>query len=129
MGVKLARPDSPVVAICGGGSFGFSVPTAAIWSARRAGAPFTAVILNNRACRASRVLVQRLYPGGAAEAEGTFPETDLAPGPSHVGLARADGGDGRVVRKPGELPEAVGHCLALQAGGRRGVIDVQLPDC
>ncbi len=129
MGVKLARPDSPVVAVCGDGSFGFSVPTAAIWSAQRAGAPFTAVILNNRAYRASRVPVQRLYPGGAAEAEGTFPETDLAPGPSHAGLARAYGGDGRVVRKPGELPEAVEHCLALQAGGRCGVIDVQLPDC
>ncbi len=129
MGVKLARPDSPVVAICGDGSFSFSVPTAAIWSAQRAGAAFTAVILNNRAYRASRVPVQRLYPGGAAEAEGSFPETDLAPGPSHVDLARAYGGDGRVVRGADDLPEAVEHCLALQAGGRCGVIDIQLPAC
>jgi acetolactate synthase I/II/III large subunit len=127
MGVKLARPDSPVVAVCGDGSFGFSVPTAAIWSAQRAGAAFTAVVLNNRAYRASRVPVQRLYPGGAADAEGTFPETDLAPGPSLVGLARAYGGDGRVVRSADDLPEAVEHCLALQADGRCGIIDIQLP--
>jgi acetolactate synthase I/II/III large subunit len=129
MGVKLARPDSPVVAVCGDGSFNFSVPTAAIWSAQRAGAAFTAVILNNRAYRASRVPVQRLYPGGAAEAEGSFPETDLAPGPSYVDLARAYGGDGRVVRSADDLPEAVEHCLTLQADGRCGVIDIQLPAC
>jgi acetolactate synthase I/II/III large subunit len=129
MGMKLARPDAPVIAICGDGSFSFSVPTAAIWSAQRAGAPWVAVILNNRAYRASRLPVQRLYPGGAAEAEGSFPETDLTPAPSHVDLARAYGGDGRVVRSADELPAAIEHCLALQADGRCGVIDVQLPYC
>jgi acetolactate synthase I/II/III large subunit len=127
MGVKLARPEAPVVSVCGDGSFGFSIPTAALWSAHRARAPFTAVVLNNRAYRASRLPVQRLYPGGAAEAEGSFPETDLAPGPSLVDLARAYGGDGRVVRTIDELPDAVEDCLAQQADGRCTVIDIQLP--
>jgi acetolactate synthase-1/2/3 large subunit len=127
MGVKLARPQAPVIAICGDGAFNFSVPTSAIWSAQRAGAPFVAVILNNRAYRASRLPVQRLYPGGAADAEGRFPETDLDPAPSYVDLVSAYGGGGRVVRSPEELPGAVAHCLALQADGRCGVIDVQLP--
>jgi len=103
------------------------VPTAAIWSAQRAGAPFVAVILNNRAYRASKLPVQRLYPGGAADAEGSFPETDLDPAPSYTDLARAYGGDGRVVRSPGELPAALEYCLGLEADGRCGVIDVQLP--
>jgi len=127
MGVKLARPSAPVIAICGDGSFNFSVPTAAFWSAQRAGAPFVVVILNNQAYRASRLPVQRLYPGGAAEAEGSFPETDLAPAPNYVDLARAYGGDGRVVRSTEELPEALGHCLAAAADGRCAVIDIQLP--
>ena len=127
MGVKLARPQAPVIAICGDGAFSFSVPTAAIWSAQRAGAPFVAVILNNRAYRASKLPVQRLYPGGAADAEGSFPETDLDPAPSYTDLARAYGGDGRVVRSPGELPAALEYCLGLEADGRCGVIDVQLP--
>jgi acetolactate synthase-1/2/3 large subunit len=127
MGVKLARPRAPVVAVCGDGSFNFSVPTAAIWSAHRAGAPFVTVILNNHAYRASKLPVQRLFPGGAADAEGSFPETDLSPSPSHVDLARAYGGDGRVVRDTGELPGALEYCLALGAEGRCGVIDVQLP--
>jgi len=129
MGVKLARPQAPVIAVCGDGAFNFSVPTAALWSAQRAGALFVAVILNNRAYRASRLPVQRLYPGGAADTEGSFPETDLTPGPSHVDLARAYGGGGRVVRTPGELPAALEYCLALAADGRCGVIDIQLPYC
>jgi acetolactate synthase-1/2/3 large subunit len=127
MGVKLARPQAPVIAICGDGAFNFSVPTAAIWSAQRAGAPFVAVILNNRAYRASKLPVQRLYPGGAADAEGSFPETDLDPAPSYTDLARAYGGDGRVVRSPEELPAALDYCLGLEADGRCGVIDVRLP--
>jgi len=129
MGVKLARPDAPVVAVCGDGSFNFAVPTAALWSAQRAGAPFLAVILDNRAYRASRLPVQRLYPSGAAGAEGTFPETDLTPAPDYVQLARAYGGDGAVVRRPADIPDAVDHCLALLAGQRCGVLDIQLPAC
>jgi acetolactate synthase I/II/III large subunit len=127
MGVKLARPECPVVSVCGDGSFNFGVPHAAFWSAHRAGAPFVSVILNNRAYRASKLPVQRLYPKGAADAEGIFPETDLTPVPSYPGLARAYGGDGTVVRGPAELPAAVEQCLATAAAGRCAVLDIQLP--
>jgi acetolactate synthase I/II/III large subunit len=127
LGVKLARPESAVISVCGDGSFNFGVPTAAIWSAQRAGAPFIAVILNNRAYRASKLPVQRLYPKGAADAEGTFPETDLGPAPSYPGLARAYGGDGAVVRDPAEIPAALEQCLAVAAGGRCAIMDIQLP--
>lgn len=127
MGVKLARPDAPVFAVCGDGSFGFGVPTAAFWSAHRAGAPFIAVILNNSSYRASRLPVGRLYPGGAGEQEGSFPEADLSPAPDYVGLATAYGGGGRVVSTTAELADAVEYCLALEADGRCAVLDVRLP--
>jgi acetolactate synthase-1/2/3 large subunit len=127
MGVKLARPDSPVLAVCGDGAFGFGVPTAAFWSAHRAGAPFIAVILNNASYRASRLPVGRLYPGGAGQAEGAYPETDLSPAPDYVALAAAYGGGGAVVTAPGGLADAVEQCLALQAAGRCAVLDVRLP--
>ncbi|MBV8789056.1 MAG: thiamine pyrophosphate-requiring protein, partial [Mycobacterium sp.] len=52
-GVKLARPETPVVAICGDGSFNFGVPSAALWSAHRHGAPFVTVVLNNQSYLAS----------------------------------------------------------------------------
>jgi acetolactate synthase-1/2/3 large subunit len=127
MGVKLARPEAPVFAVCGDGSFGFGVPTAAFWSAHRAGAPFIAVILNNHSYRASRLPVGRLYPGGAGEKEGSFPEADLSPAPDFVGLATAYGGGGRVVANSAELADAVEYCLALEADGRCAVLDIRLP--
>jgi acetolactate synthase I/II/III large subunit len=127
LGVRLARPESPVISVCGDGSFNFGVPTAAIWSAQRAGAPFTAVILNNQAYRASRLPVQQLYPKGAADAEGSFPEADLSPAPSYPDLARAYGGDGDVVRDPAQIGAALEKCLAANAAGRCAVIDVRLP--
>jgi acetolactate synthase I/II/III large subunit len=127
MGVKLARPEAPVFAVCGDGSFGFGVPTAAFWSAHRAGAPFIAVILNNQSYRASRLPVGRLYPGGAGEKEGSFPEADLSPAPDYVGLATAYGGGGRVVSDTAELADAVEYCLALEADGRCSVLDIRLP--
>ncbi len=127
MGVKLARPEAPVFSVCGDGSFNFAVPTAAIWSAQRAGAPFIAVILNNSSYRASRLPVQRLYPGGAGQAEGSFPETDLSPAPDYVGLATAYGGGGRVVNDTTDLPDAVEYCLALEAEQRCAVLDIRLP--
>jgi acetolactate synthase-1/2/3 large subunit len=127
LGVKLARPDSPVISIVGDGAFNFGVPTAAIWSAQKAGAPFIALILNNRAYRASKLPVQRLFPKGVADAESDFPETDLSPAADYVLLARAYGGDGRVVERPEDLPAALDACLEVQAAGRCAVLDVRLP--
>jgi acetolactate synthase-1/2/3 large subunit len=127
LGVKLARPDSPVVSIVGDGSFNFGVPTAAIWSAQKAGAPFTVVILNNQAYRASKLPVQKLYPKGSADSGNDFPETELTPAADYVQLARAYGGDGEVVTRPEELPAALERCLEVQGDGRCAVIDVRLP--
>ncbi|MGH3319834.1 MAG: thiamine pyrophosphate-dependent enzyme, partial [Streptosporangiaceae bacterium] len=127
LGVKLARPDSPVIAVCGDGAFNFGVPTAALWSAQRAGAPFVAVILNNQAYRASKLPVQRLYPGGAADKEGSFPETDLTPPPDYVQLARVYGGDGATVTHPDDIPAALEHCLDQQNHNRCAVLDIRLP--
>ncbi|MGH3389542.1 MAG: thiamine pyrophosphate-requiring protein [Actinomadura sp.] len=127
LGVKLARPDSPVVSIVGDGSFNFGVPTAAIWTAQKAGAPFISVILNNRAYRASKLPVQRLYPKGSADTENDFPETELTPAADYVQLARAYGGDGVVVERPEDLKNALERCLEVQGDGRCAVIDVRLP--
>jgi acetolactate synthase-1/2/3 large subunit len=127
LGVKLARPDAPVVAVSGDGAFGFSVPTAALWSAHRAGAPFVSVILDNRAYRASRLPVEHLYPDGTARARGDFPETDLSPAPDYTHLARAYGAEAEAVDHPEHLPAAMNRALEVQASGRCALVDVRLP--
>jgi acetolactate synthase-1/2/3 large subunit len=127
MGVKLARPDAPVVVVCGDGAFNFGVPTSALWSAHRAGAPFVTVILNNRSYYASKRPALRLYPGGAAANAADSPETDLSPPPDYAMLARACGGEGRNVDRPADLPDALRWALDVAAQGKCVVLDARLP--
>jgi acetolactate synthase I/II/III large subunit len=127
LGAKLARPEAPVVVVCGDGAFNFGIPTAAFFSAHRARAPFLTVILNNGAYRASQHPVQDLYPNGASVARNEFPETELSPFLDYVQMARSCGGDGEVVKRPEETAAAVERCLDHVAGGRCAVIDVRLP--
>jgi acetolactate synthase-1/2/3 large subunit len=127
VGARLARPDLPLVAVCGDGAFNFGVPTAALWTAHRAGAPFVTVILDNRSYHASKLPVARLYPEGAAVRHGDFPETQLEPALDYVGLARACGGEGEVISRPAEMGPALERALACTASGKCVVLDVQLP--
>lgn len=126
-GVKLARPQAPVVAICGDGSFNFGVPTAALWSAHRHDAPFVTVVLNNHSYLASKLPVMELYRQGISMRENDFPETRLTPDTDYAALARACGGSGRSVTTPAEMREAIGWALAEADEGRCTVLDVQLP--
>jgi acetolactate synthase-1/2/3 large subunit len=127
VGIKLARPALPVVVVCGDGSFNFGVPNAALWTAHRAGAPFVAVILNNRSYYASKRPVVSLYPEGAAAAAGDFPETELSPAIDYTLLARACGGDGRAVEAPADLGDALRWALGEADHGSCIVLDARLP--
>lgn len=126
-GVKLARPEAPVVAICGDGSFNFGVPTAALWSAHRHGAPFVTVVLNNQSYLASKLPVMDLYPQGVSVRENDFGETRLTPDTDYAALAAACGGSGRTVHTPAEMSKAVEWALAEAGQGRCVVLDVRLP--
>ena len=127
VGARLARPDLPLVAVCGDGAFNFGVPTAALWTAHRAAAPFVIVILNNRSYHASKLPVTRLYPQGAAMRNSDFPETQLGPALDYVALARACGGEGEVVSRPAAMGSALERALACAASGKCVVLDVTLP--
>lgn len=126
-GIKLARPHAPVVAICGDGSFNFGVPTAALWSAHRYGAPFVTVVLNNHSYLASKTPVTELYPQGISVRDNDFPETRLTPETDYAALARACGGSGRDVHTPAQMREAIGWALDEAGQGRCAVLDVRLP--
>lgn len=63
LGVKLARPDSPVVAVVGDGSFLFSGPQP-LWSISRYQAPITIIVLNNRSYNNERNRIWA-FEGGA----------------------------------------------------------------
>jgi len=91
-GVKLARPDRPVVAICGDGCF--SMGLSEIGTAVRERIPFVVAVLNDRRFGMVEIGHQAIY--------GRSPE--FPAGPMDVsGLARAVGAQALTVEHPGDL--------------------------
>lgn len=107
LGARLARPDQPVVALCSQDAFAYGLPTAAFWSAQRAGAPFLTVVLNRLVDASGQA------PGG--------------PGPEVVLAARAGGAEAEVVSQPSDVAGAVDRLLATTRDGVCAVLEVRLP--
>jgi acetolactate synthase-1/2/3 large subunit len=126
VGVKLARPERPVVAVLGDGSFMFGVPTAALSLAAEALAPVVLVVLNNQGYRASRRPVLQLFPDGASVKRGEVIGTRFARAPDFVDLARACGAYGERTDGAAGLADALGRALAASQQGVSAVIDVRI---
>lgn len=88
IGIKLAHPDRPVVALSGDGSAMYSIQ--ALWTAAHYGLGIVAVIVNNRSYR---ILKQRTRAlAGPSAATGTYVGMDLTdPAIDFVALAEAQG--------------------------------------
>lgn len=88
IGIKLAHPDRPVIALSGDGSAMYSIQ--ALWTAAHYGLGIVAVIVNNRSYR---ILKQRTRAlAGPSAATGTYVGMDLTdPAIDFVGLSAAQG--------------------------------------
>jgi benzoylformate decarboxylase len=110
IGVKLARPEAPVVAAVGDGCAMFGIQ--ALWSAARYEVPALFVILNNREYRACKQGMEHVLEG---ERGAGFVGMDLAPPEiDFVGLAKSLGVSGRRAG-PQEIGEAVDAALSSGA--------------
>jgi benzoylformate decarboxylase len=109
LGVKLAQPDRPVVALVGDGSAMYTIQ--ALWTAAHESIPVVWVIFNNASYR---ILKQRTHAlKGFSAADDRYVAMDLAdPALDHVGLARAQGVPGEVVEKTADVGPAVRRGLA-----------------
>ncbi len=112
IGVKLAWPGRPVLALVGDGSAMYGIQ--GLWTAAHYRLPVTFLIVNNTEYKilkdCARVL--KLPEAGA----GRFVGLDLVdPAIDYVGLARSLGVSARRVTEPDELAEAVGQSLAGEA--------------
>jgi len=123
-GMRLAL-GLDTVAIMGDGTYVFGNPTAAFWGARRYGAPFLAVVLNNAGWNAvGRATVQQ-HPQGVAATTGELCSSFGAP--SDLGLvARASGGSAWSVDGLTDLPVALAEALAATRAGTAAVVDVRM---
>jgi acetolactate synthase-1/2/3 large subunit len=127
VGVKLARPDALVVAICGDGSYLFSQPSTVHWMARRYQAPFLHVVLNNGGWRAPRHAVLSVHPDGIA-AKSPSIDIDFPQPPDYAGIAAAAGGaHAERVKLVAEVRPALERALqAIRKERRAAVIDAHI---
>jgi benzoylformate decarboxylase len=107
IGVKMARPDDPVVSVVGDGTAMYTIQ--GLWSAARYDVPLVLVVMNNREYAACKRGIDRVVAGGGDSYVGmdlTDPEIDF------IGLARSLGVEARSAASPDELKGAVSESLA-----------------
>lgn len=103
LGAQLARPDATVVAVTGDG--GLNMTIGEIETARRLGAPFTLVVVNNAASGYVKALQHAMYGQGGYQSSDLM-EVDYA------AVARAYGCHGIRVEDPDALGEALREAAA-----------------
>ncbi|MGH6671196.1 MAG: thiamine pyrophosphate-binding protein [Xanthobacteraceae bacterium] len=120
IGVKVALPDRPVVALIGDGSAMYTIQ--ALWTAARYRLPIVWVIFNNTSYR---ILKQRLVMlRGLAEQADKFVGMELTdPAIDFIGLARSLGIEGQRAKTVHEATDLIGKALK---DGTAMVIDVDM---
>ena len=119
IGVKLALPHRPVVALIGDGSAMYT--NQSLWTAARENLAVVYVIFNNGSYR---ILKQRTHAlkGYSAE-DDVYVGMDLTPAIDYIGLAKSLGVPGERVEKTQDVGSAVGRALA---SGGPYLIDVKI---
>ena len=125
LGVKLAKPDQPVVALMGDGGFLYNPVTQCFGVACEANLPFMTVLFNNGGYEAMRGNHLAYYPDGIAARSDVWHGVHI-PGPDYAKLVEPFGGYGERVEDPAALAEALRNGLAAVNDGRVALIDVVL---
>jgi acetolactate synthase-1/2/3 large subunit len=120
LGAKLARPDTPVVALVGDGDFLMNVQELA--TAVQYDIPVVAVVFNNQGWQAIRDL-QTLAFGEGAEYGVMFEQDDRPISPHIADIAKAFGALSRRVTATEDVASALEEALAA---GRPAVVEVMI---
>jgi benzoylformate decarboxylase len=120
LGVKLAQPSRPVIALVGDGSAMYTIQS--LWSAAHDSIAVVFVIFNNQSYR---ILKQRtLALKGFSAEDDTYVAMDLVkPGLDYVGLAKSQGVPGELVDKASGVASAIKRGMA---SGGPYLIDVRI---
>jgi thiamine pyrophosphate-dependent acetolactate synthase large subunit-like protein len=123
-GVKLARPDVPVVSVVGDGSFCFSGPQP-LWSMARYKAPITVIVLNNHSYNNER---NRIWNGAGRQFEAALDMTcyNGSPDVDYAKAAGAFGVEGEIIKDPGALSGAFSRAKAATVEGRPYLLDIHI---
>ena len=114
IGVKLAYPDRPVVAVVGDGSAMYTIQS--LWSAARHRIPVIYIILSNRSYRVLKFNMNRYRRQLDIPLERSYPFMDFDDPPlDFVRLAEGMGVASQRVTQPGDIEAAVQAALAADA--------------
>jgi benzoylformate decarboxylase len=125
VGIKLAQPDRPVVAMMGDGAFLFGGPQA-LWSMARYKAPVTSIIWNNRSYDVERT---GMYGKGGRQFEtGRDMVCYLGdPDIDYTKIAAGFGVEAEVVKDAAGLRPALERSKRANSEGRPYLIDLHAP--
>ena len=122
LGVKLAHPERPVLAVSGDGSAMYSIQ--ALWTAAHHDLAVVFLILNNREYRILKHNMDTYRQRFGAKPERGYPHMDLvSPDLGFVEIARGMGVEGARVARPDDLRPAIDNALAA---GRPFLLDVAI---
>ena len=123
MGMKLAHPDRPVVAVVGDG--GAMMTVQALWTAANANIPVVYVICDNNSYRILKMGMDAYKSRVAKEGDpgSRYIGMDFPIPLNLAGIAEAMGVYGRKIKDPADLAPAMRHALEL---GKPAVMDVSI---
>jgi thiamine pyrophosphate-dependent acetolactate synthase large subunit-like protein len=124
LGVKIARPQQPVVFMVGDGSFLYNPIVQALMASKDMGLPLLIVIFNNRQYLSMKFNHLRFYPDGAAVARNDFDGVDLSSQPALSQFGGPFGIPGWEVSDPTELRGVIAEAKAAVAGGSTAIVNV-----
>jgi acetolactate synthase-1/2/3 large subunit len=125
LGVKLANPHQPVVALMGDGGFLYNPVTQSFGVAREANLPFLTIVFNNGNYEAMRRNHLHYYPSGDSAKSDIWYGVHI-PGPNYAQLVEPFGGYGERVEDPTKLKQALQNALDALQEGRLALVDVVL---
>jgi thiamine pyrophosphate-dependent acetolactate synthase large subunit-like protein len=123
-GAKLARPDAPVVAVVGDGSFCFSGPQP-LWTMARYKAPVTVIVLNNHSYNNER---NRIWNGAGRQFE-TGRDMTCYLGDPDVDYSKAAGAfgvEGETIKEPDGLKDGLARAKSAMVEGRPYLLDIHI---
>ncbi len=123
LGVKLAKPDRPVVTLIGDGAFLYNPVLQSLGAARDFKLPTLTVIFNNQKYAAMQGMHHKMYPDGTAVETDTYHGTFIS-SPDFVKIAEAFGAYGERVEDPEQLEAALQNGLKAVNEGKSAIIDV-----
>ncbi len=128
LGIKLAAPDSFVVATLGDGAYMFSNPMVGHWVSATQGLPILTIVFNNSRYGAVRRATLSMFKDGVAGETDGLLLADIEQAPAYEAMAQAQGAYAERVEKPADLSDALVRAReAVVSGKRQALLNVITP--